>query len=362
MKSYSFHKEIANERLFYEIWTTIGKLKWYFYKFAKNNAEEAMQLTLEHCLTHYNPNISSLDVYVKSLAREITKDNGRLVFIDFIEQTLSGDSGDTGEREKNVNLNVGRVRDFSDDIVENMLLSEDRRDDIIELALQFMDKFIVMCEALINNDTTVVYYPEVYIKACLKLNKLCRNFNKSCISLYMDYAPEFKKFLDSDANNVGEWLEADFSYISTNTSKRIRLVNSLTGLPVNDADKEKLKCEGKLVDKRVLRIPYSQLWETLCDMVDSEETNEIKFVLGDQYIFKTLGGSLSVANTSLFNMYDLIKNEIITNVLHETRGRLLSVGSECIYVLTAKSDVCIEPKSIRGISIELKAEDITESL
>ena len=35
---------------YYEVWNEISNLKWYFYKFARNNAEEAMQMTLMHWL------------------------------------------------------------------------------------------------------------------------------------------------------------------------------------------------------------------------------------------------------------------------------------------------------------------------
>lgn len=361
MKNYSFHKEIANEKLFYEIWEAITRLKWYFYKFARNNAEEAMQMTLMHCLTHYNPDVADLDVYLKALAREITKDNGRIVYVDFMEQTLAGDSGDTEETEKTVNVNVGRVRDFSDDIVTEMMLDINKKSEIVALALQFMDKFITMCEALINNDTSVAYYPEVYASACLKLFKQCRNFNKSCISLYMDYAPQMKAFISSDDDNEGKWKETDYSFIQTNQSKRIKLINRMTGFIADDADSDDIILEGKLGDKRVIKVPYRELWDKLCDLVDSEETNQIKFVIDDQYIFRTLGGSLSIINSSLFNEYDLIRDEIVTNLLQDTRGRLLNIGSEHIYILI--SDECeIPDRVIRGINIHFDKIDITDSL
>ena len=360
VKNYSFHKEIANEKLFYEIWEAINRLKWYFYKFARNNAEEAMQMTLMHCLTHYNPDVADLDVYLKALAREITKDNGKIIYVDFMEQTLA-DNNDSDEKEKNVNINVGRVRDFSDEIVSDMMLDINKRDEIVALAIQFMDKFITMCEALINNDTSVSYYPEVYASACLRLFKQCRNFNKSCISLYMSYAPQMKQFISSDEENEGKWKETDYSFIQTNQSKRIKLVNSLTGHIARDADKDPVSLEGKLGNKRVIKIPYIDLWNELCDLVDSETTNQIKFVIDDQYIFKTLGGSLSIINSSLFNEYDLIRDEIVTNLLQDTRGRLLNVGSECVYILIT-DDFEIPDRVIRGINIHFDKIDITDNL
>ena len=73
---------------YYDVWKEIGNLRWYFYKFAGVNADEAMEKTLFHTLTHFNAEKGSLSAYVKKLAREITKENSKLVYVDFLEQTL----------------------------------------------------------------------------------------------------------------------------------------------------------------------------------------------------------------------------------------------------------------------------------
>jgi hypothetical protein len=92
LKSYAFMQSDINIAFYYEIFNEIQKLKWYFYKFAGVNAEEAMQRTLYHTLFHFNSSKGNLSAYIKKLAREITKENSRLILVDFLEQTLSEDS------------------------------------------------------------------------------------------------------------------------------------------------------------------------------------------------------------------------------------------------------------------------------
>ena len=177
----------------------------------------------------------------------------------------------------------------------------------------------------------------------------------------MDYAPQMKAFISSDDGNEGKWKETDYSFIQTNQSKRIKLINRMTRFIADDADTDDIVLEGKLGTKRVIKVPYKDLWNKLCDLIDSEETNQIKFVIGDQYIFRTLGGSLSIINSSLFNEYELVRDEIVTNLLQDTRGRLLNIGSECIYILVS-DDNEIPDRTIRGINIHFDKIDITDSL
>ena len=51
---------------FYEVNQEINGLKWYFYKFTGANAEEAMQRTLMHTITHFQAEKGNLSAYVKS--------------------------------------------------------------------------------------------------------------------------------------------------------------------------------------------------------------------------------------------------------------------------------------------------------
>ena len=75
---------------------------------------EAMQATLIHSLTHYSESKGEMSAYIKALARDITKDNRKLIFVDFLEQTLAED---TDEMSNKPNVDTGRVNDFSNSVV-----------------------------------------------------------------------------------------------------------------------------------------------------------------------------------------------------------------------------------------------------
>lgn len=363
LKSFSFMPKEVSEDFFYDVWTEIQKLKWYFYKFARDNADEAMQRTLMHTLTHFQSD-GNLQAYIKKLAREITKDNKKLVFVDFLEQTLAEDDD---APENSARVDTGRVSDFSNDIIQQMENEVDRRPEVAELALEFMDKFLILCESIIKHDTTTRYYPEVFMKSCLKLCNKCEGFNNICIDLYMEYSDDFNWFLHLDDNNVGTWKETDYLLISQNLSKRVKLINEDTEEEVQDADVEKFFLQGKLgvgaSRKKIIKIPYEHIWEKMCDLIDSFETNEMKFIIGDQFIIRTLGGSLSVVNPDTYNYYDLVRMEILTNLLQETNGRLLNVGSSSIYLLcNADFNMKLKHRVIKGIPIDFEAIDITASV
>ena len=364
LKSFSFMADDIDYAFYYDVWQELQKLKWYFVKFAGDNAGEAMHRTLMHTLSHFDPNRGGLSAYIKKLAREITKDNGKLVFVDFLEQTLAYGEGDEEEKPQ---VDAGRVQDFAAEVVESIILEESRRADIINLALEFMDKFIILCEALIEHDTSTVYYPEIFISECLKLSKKCKNFNQDCIDVYLEFKEDFDWFLGLDGDNIGKWKETDYLLINQSQSKRVKFLNEETDQEVIDADRETWYLSGNLgkgdKQKRVIKIYYESEWETMCDLIDDYETNCMKFVMDDSYIIRTLGGSYSVLNPDLYNLYDLVRMEILTNVLQMTNGRILNVGSECIYVLCDNSFDCkLEKKTIKGIDIELSAVDITDTL
>ena len=361
-KSFSFMPKEIDIAFYYEVWEEIQALKWYFYKFAGVNADEAMQRTLMHTLMHFQSERGNLSAYVKILAIESTKDNSKLVLVDFLEQTLASD-----DEEMTPTVDVGRVNDFSSDVIEEMELSVSRRTDVVNLALEFMDKFITLCEALIRHDTSTKYYPEVFIKQCLKINDKCTNFNRLCLDLYMEYSDDFQWFLDLVNESSDVWKESDFLLISNNKSKRVKMINPDTGLEVEDADNEDWQIVGKLGEgdqkKHILRVHYEDVWEMMCDLVDSTETNEMKFIIDNSYIIRTFGGSTSVLNTDLYNEYDLIRNEILTNILLDTNGRILNVGSENIYLLcNAGYQIRRNKRTVCGHTFEFKYEDITDTI
>lgn len=361
--SLCFMSKEIDSTFFYLINEELSKLKWYFYKFTGVNAEEAMQKTLIHTLTHYNPERGDLGAYIKKLAREISKENGKLVFVDFLEQTLSDDSDD---EERKATIDTGRVSDFSLTVIDNIIKSTDRRGEVVNLALTFMDKFVTLCDALTRHDTNTTYYPKPFIDECLRISGRCSDFNGLCLSLYEELGSDLEWFLHLDDDNDGVWREADHLLINQHKSKRVQ-ITGLNGVEVTDADIDKWVISGKLGvgkdKKRVISVYYYDVWEMMCNLIDDTETNEMKFIVDDIYIIRTLGGSLSVVNPPLYNEYDLVRLEILTNIIHDTGGRVLSVGSENIYLL-CNSDYTISEnrRVIRGKEIEFRYDDITDTV
>lgn len=362
-KSFSFMPKELDIAFYYEVWNEISNLKWYFYKFAGANADEAMQRTLFHTLSHFNSNKGNLSAYIKKLAREITKENNRLVLVDFLENTLS-DSDETEEELKS-SVDTGNIADFSTALIDEMELNENRRSEIVELALEFMDKFILLCDALIKHDTSTRYYPDIFIKNCLALSKKCPDFNRQCLDIYMEYEDDFKWFLEFEERDEN-WKEPDFVTIRKSYSKRVKLVNA-NGDDIEDADLEDFVLQGKIGEgetrKKIIKVHYYDLWEYFCDLIDDTETNALKFVIDDNYIIRTFGGSLSVLNTDLFNAYDLMRSEILTNVLQDTGGRILNVGSENIYLICNENmnKECME-RTVHDYSFSISYTDITDKV
>lgn len=348
---------------FYEVWKELENLKWYFYKFAGTNADEAMSKTLYHTLTHFNKDKGNLSAYVKKLAREITKETSRLIYVDFLEQTVA----DEDDGDENVPKAIGgSVRDFSDEVAEAMVMAEDRRGEVVNLALEFMDKFMTLCDALKRRDTSTRYFPDMFIRACMNINSRCLNFNQLCFDVYEEYGDEFQWFLDLGKLQEN-WREADFMMIRNSMSKRLRMVNAVTGEDVSNADFEDFVFQGKLGNgesrKKIIKVAYYDVWEMMCDLADSKETNELKFVIGDSYIVRTFAGSRSSLNTDLCGIYDLIRNEILTNVILDTGGRILNIGSENFYLVCSPSmDKSTLERSVHGYDLKIDYVDITDEV
>lgn len=361
LSSFSYNENQIDSSLYYQVWNEIRKLGRYFSKFCWSDADEAMQDTLMHCLTHYREGKGDLVPYIKKLARTISRNNNKkMVLVDFLEQTLE----DSSEEESKPKVDVGRFSDFSSTVVNQIMISSYKEKEVIKLALTFIDKFLLLCDSLKNHDTSVNYYPDVFVKECLKLSRGCDNFNQICISVFDRYGDMMTQFLGYDINTKGTWVETDFTLLSSHASKRVTFVNPDTGVVVEDPDVDRCVLKGNIGSKRVLRVDYYDLWELMCDYVDSPDLNALRLTIGDSFVVRTLGGSMSVVNPDLFNIYDLCRSEILTNVLKETYSRVIGVGSQCFYLLAPQSEepYKIEERIIRGIHINLKVDDITEEV
>lgn len=358
MKSFSFEVDEPIGDNWFEVWREIEKNKRYFLKYCGDDADEAMQRVLIHTLTHYNPDKGSLKYYILALAKNILRRNNKICFVDFLEQTVQEDMEEVNISGSNKNKGVmsENVSDFADDLVNDIYLSEDRYSDVAELALLQMDMFLMLCDALINRDSSTRYYSDSFIKSCLKISKKCNNFNELCLRIYYEYNIEMKDFLSKDMDKYGTWKEADFVYIGKRTSKRVILVDNY-GNTITDADKEYFSIKGNISGKKIVKVGYNSIYEKILSLVDSDNTNCMKFFIGNQYIVRTLGGSHSIINPPLYNIYDLVLAEIVTNLLRDIDGILLCVGSENLYCLCNENkNIAIPDRRVRGIDLHFNYE------
>lgn len=320
-----------------EILIVIKQLKYYFIKFNKSRYEEAMQRTLYHALEHYNEMSGELTPYIKSLARDILKEYDKCLPYENIELYVN---------------DTETVDDIADTAISNSFETVIDKQEVINIALAYTGYFLTLCESILKQDVKAIYFPKEFKADCLRVvGKNGSQFNNTCIELYREYGDEMRKFLNIASTFSDKWVEADYARIDECVSKRVRLIG--------DLDKgDNLRIVGKLSGKRVIRVQYRDVLDYMCDLIDEDErSNMMRFNIGDSYIVRTLGGSLSIVNPSLFNMYELCKTEILTNILYDTGGRLLGTGYDYFYLLVRK-EVKIPERTFGNITIFFEVEEV----
>lgn len=359
MKSFGFMREEISPDFYYQVWNELQKLRHYFIKFAKTRADEIMSAALDHILGHFNSSKGGLSAYTKKLAREMVKTPNKEIAVDFLENTVANSDGDDFGDTSSVTMKH-RVDDISTEAINNIMLENEDYIDITKLSLEYTAYFIQMCDSLKRHDSSLLYLSDTYVSICLGLIKRFPNFNTLCIEHCEKYRNLFEVFI---AEDDAQWFEADYGLIERYTSKRVVLRNFVTGSIVEDADTEGYIVDGmvsvKNSEKYLGRVYYADLWETMCDYVDAIESNIMKLVINNHYVVRTLGGSYSMLDVDLYNIYDLLRAEIVTNIVRSTRSKIMNIGSEYVYLLCNKDCVTeIEKQTIRGVEVDLKVERI----
>lgn len=335
---FSYAKDnILDAELCREIICTVDGLKYYFVKFNKAKYNEAMHRAVHHALSHYDESSGQLIPYIKSLARTILKDyNNKIMPVEDTEIHTTE-----------------HTPDITDEVLEMFESTEIDVDGVAELALTYMNYFLTMCVSILKEDVSPVYFPKEFKLACLKLAKNNpQQFNQVVLELYREHATSMKEFISIKDKFDKNWVEADYSLIQKETSRRVRLYSD-----TNNLDRGKLKISGRYTNKRIIKVYYRDILEYLCDLVDSEENNILRYNIGDNYIIRTLGGSVSVVNVPLFNMYDLIRDEILTNAINSVKGKFLGAGSEYFYFLTG-NELDMTPKVFGSLRITFEYEEV----
>lgn len=348
MKSFAYMKsEEFDSDLCCQILDVIKGLKHYFVKFNGSMAEVAMQQSLFHALYHYCSSDGDLVPYLKTLARTILLSDMKDKPCDCIEAVVSDVTEDTANA-----------------IIEGMYEKE-FLNKLSNLSLSYMHYFLLLCNSFLEKDSDSRYFPKEFKSECIKLSKMNNAFAGVCLDIYKKSGTEMKEFLSLEADKVGEWKETEYSIIDSYTSKRVRFVNT-DGTPLTvrggshvDIDSVDWRLAGSIAEKRVVKIKFSHVWDTMCDFVESDEINPMKFKVNDSFITRTLGGSWSVPNPAVGHIFDLCLDEIKTNLIYATLGRYLGQGVDYMYFLVDKVTP-IEPRRAMGVDLNFEVIDITD--
>lgn len=341
MRSFSFNQDL-DENTIAQIHLGVESLRGYFIKFCRESHAEAMQWAIMHAIKHYSSANGSLIPYLKVLARCATKqDNG-------IEVTSKTD-----------NEIVVTVDDFSNKFISDIVDKSRGNKDIVNLALSYMEEFVSLCEDMSTGNLNT-QYTQSFIKHVMSVQRRVPEFNSRCLRLYNAYKDDIALFMSYQ--NVTGWKEYDKAKL-VKTSKRHHLYNLYTGNEVEDADIEEFYLRGSLSSgerrQHLIRIEYETLWEDLCDRIDAESSNELKLIIGESCIITTPGGSLSLINPDLYQLYDLIRGEIVTNLVIRTGGKLLNIGRSCVYLLVSDLPENLDWGFVRGIAIQFNYSNLS---
>ena len=327
----------------YEVYKMIDKWKRLFYKVnrSKDRGDEAMSQTLLGALKFYKPEKGNLQGYIVQYAKTVLNDNTakQEVLLDFLELVL-GDGEDsledTTSDTKSLNNNVPhtRIKDFTEDLFD---FEEEMTEGIPEvslLALSSLQEFVSLATSIQRRDTTN-HYTKQFMNRSLDLSRRFKNFNSICVDIYNQHKKEIEWFLkiqtEFEVTNKS-FEEADYTY-KLSKPKRINLINADEGTPVKDADTENFVVTNKNnTPCKIYKINYIDTLSELYDYATDEENNEFSFHLSKHWLFRSLHSNVLI-NPKLDIIYEMLKVEIITNLIKATKTKFLHLGSDCLYLV-----------------------------
>ena len=377
MKSLTFMRAEIALQLYYDAWNALQRYRYLFLRDGRGDADELMARVFEHILHHYTKEKGDLEPYLVSLSHSMGKWDGRMLPVDFLENTLSDEVDRQAARS-------GVSSDLVDDVLQRLDTFDEKYVALTELALEFMLPFNTMCRHWRSQSSAYVYFPDGFKESALKLMKRFgsgTDFYKVCQSIYLKHHSDFELFMQprpkhnikTPDDGIFNWHNVEQGSLKHGKSKRVRLIKPGTkgqgpdgkGIPCKDPDKHPYEIYGKLYGSRLVKVYYKDLFDLVVDYLEDDTMNPLKYTIGDSYICRSLGGSLSTINPSLFEMYNVFRLELLTTLLYDmgTKSKYLACGSECVYLLVnLKEDgtlPTIPQRNISGIQINLTAVDIT---
>lgn len=363
LKSYSFMDSDMPLAFYYSILEELKTLEGYLYSFNGIRADEARQRVFMHTITHYNTNKGqNLNAYLKSLIRDILKEGQRVISVDFLEQTAYVDDDNNTNSANGEPIDTGKIPDFVDTLVEDMCLKDDLTSDIVKLALRHLSNFILLCESIRSFNSSHEKFDQVFKRECLKVYKSGTNFNTACMALYHKHGREMRWFLDLHKRSSQYWKEGNFAKLRNAGIKKCNIISLKEGISVGDSKDIPFVFRGSLTPlQRIYRVDYYNIWDMLCSLAESDETNELKLLIDGHFLFQTPGGSILGVDPDYSSIYELLRVEIITNILINTRSKLITYGKEYIYMLnTTGSPLEDTTYTACNLSLPFQFEDVTD--
>ena len=338
--------------LVYEVEEVLQQMDGYFYKFCGKEADEARAKVLLHTLTHYKSEKGDLKPYIKSLIRDILKDGGKLVCVDFLEETVSEDDSDT---EGSKFQNLTRVPNFVDKLIAD---NDDVVFDLVsKLVLTSLRDFLLLSQSLISGSINVFGFSRPFIENCLKITKEHPRFNEVCVKVYDLYKDDINYFLSCE--EMGYLYEADFT--KSVYSQQVAIVDRYTGFKLPDPDRlpdDELLIKGKLGDRVIYRIDYLDILENIEAMYSDTKASFLRLTIGNYYIARNLSGQVIYGNPSIQSLLSVAKHELLSTLQKFSLGRLLVAGSEHFYMLCPRLEDTVLEATIADTSFKLVFEEV----
>ena len=330
----------------------------------KPDPSELENTVFVHAMRCYSPSKGELMPYLAKLLTETRVTGKSEVHLEHLDKVVSDQVHRVGKKKDSA---LGKTIIVSPDagITPRTEGYNEQYEKMADFALSDIQSFLVFCKALVEGNSQNRHFNPAFKSKARSLYNSYESFIPICKDIYFKYRSDMIRFIQPQPkyeNELDSWVEAD--YVQDRILAKRLLFLNMDGSVCTDPDKTPFIISGAYNNKRIYAVKYRELYDYFVDCIDSLETNPIKFCIGDSYVFRTLGGSYSYINSSLFSQYDAMLMEIITNLCRDLSARYITKGSECLYFLVSplrdgKEFSKPKVRDIRGVHLSFEYEDIT---
>ncbi len=278
----------------------------------------------EHAVFHFKEGQGNMMGYLIHVAQGLKKSyNKHEVATDTLELTKTIDDT-TNEREY----------DSIEEMVENRVLADYKYDVVCKYALSSKKYFLLYAKGITSSNYTKNFFPTDFK---METNRLFTSqkldFHKNVKAIYKQYAKSFADFLSSPNIHFKEIEKTNLKMTKSISLGYMSDEGSFIVSDTPDLYLDRLRYRGNIKNKRVIRVPVADVKDKLFTLIDSRTSNAMKFYMGSHYIFKSLGGSISMVDIPDYNWYGVIEDEIACNLCLDLKAQLIANDSDSVYLL-----------------------------